>query len=437
MTRHLLLVLLCIAVMQNATKAADWPMWRGASQNGRTSNEVAQAPIRWSAEKTEGVRWKVPLPGPGNSSPIVVGDDVVVTQFDPQTRDRLVLCFDRMSGRERWRFARRVEKDEWTHPNNPHCTATPAADGSRIVAFLGSAGLVCLDRDGKLLWERRWGVPQHLYGGGPSPVIHEDVCVVTFGPGTEQFYAGLSIQDGKTIWKIEMPRVDAPNPLEGPNAPPLPKETDLKDPFGSWATPMLVRSESGRTELILTMPGEVRAINPATGETYWYGGGTGAQVLISPTFGSGTLVFQSGFALAMKPGGDGELSEEDALWTTNPDPGRIGSSVVVDDRVYGITMNGILDCVSLLDGETLWRERLRVASRRGGSWCSLVADGDQIYATAQDGTTFVFRAGDQLEIIAKNELNELINATPAIADKQVFLRTAKHLWCIETSDKKS
>ncbi|MEM6471412.1 MAG: PQQ-binding-like beta-propeller repeat protein [Planctomycetota bacterium] len=434
MLRKLLTLVALFTLCPGSTRAADWPMWRGASVNGRTSNEVAKAPTQWSAEAGENIRWKTPLPGPGNSSPIVDGDDVIITQFVPETRDRLVVCFERMTGEERWRFSRRVDKDEWTHPNNPLCAATPALDGSHVIAFLGSAGLVCLDRNGKLLWERQFGTPQHLYGGGPSPIIYEGTCILTFGPGTEQFYAGLSLKDGTELWKIDMPRVNAPNPLEGPNAPPLPKETDLKDPFGSWATPMVVRSESGRDELILTMPGEIRAVDPVSGKTLWSGAGTGAQVLVSPAYGSGVIVFQSGLALAVEPGGEGELTEEDAIWTKSPDPGRIGSSVVIGERVYGVSMNGILDCTSLLDGATIWRERLKVTGGRGGSWCSLVADGDQIYATAQNGTTFVIRPGDEFSLVATNELGERINSTPAIAGSQIFLRTAGHLWCVENGN---
>ncbi|MEM9825460.1 MAG: PQQ-binding-like beta-propeller repeat protein [Planctomycetota bacterium] len=398
-----------------------------------TENEKAKAPVRWSAKEDLHIRWKQPLPGPGNSSPIVIGDDVLLTQFDPKTRDRLVLCYDRNDGKERWRFSTRSGQDEWTHPSNPLCAATPAADSEHVVAFLGSAGLVCLDRDGKLLWTRSFGIPRHLYGGGPSPILHDDLCIVTFGPGTKQFYAGLSIQDGSTKWTIDMPRVDAPNPLEGPNAPTLPSGTKLKNPFGSWATPMIVRSSSGRTELILTMPGEIRGVDPKTGKTYWSGAGTGAQVLISPTHGEGVLVFQSGLAVAVRPGGDGQLTEDDAIWMNRADPGRIGSSVVIGKNVYGVTMNGILDCTRLSDGKTLWRERLKVTGRRGGSWCSLVADGDQIYATAQNGTTFVFTPGEKFELLSKNELGEITNATPAISDDQVFLRTAGHLWCIDAS----
>ncbi|MEO1616177.1 MAG: PQQ-binding-like beta-propeller repeat protein [Planctomycetota bacterium] len=436
MASRLFIILLLVSLGHSVSRSGDWPMWRGASQTGRTPNQVANAPVTWSAESGENILWKTPLPGPGNSSPAVQGDDVILTQFDPETRDRLVLCLERTTGKERWRYARRSENDEWTHPNNPLCAATAAIDGEHVVAFLGSAGLVCLDRDGALLWERQFGIPQHLYGGGPSPIIHQDICVVTFGPGLKQFYAGLSVKDGTTLWKIDMPRVDAPNPLEGPNAPPLPKETDLKDPFGSWATPMVVRSEAGRDELILTMPGEIRAVDPVSGKTLWSGAGTGAQVLISPTFGSGTLVFQSGLALAVKPGGSGKLDEEDALWTQSPDPGRIGSSVVVNGQVYGVTMNGILDCTSLENGESIWRERLKTTRGRGGSWCSLVADGDQIYATTQSGTTFVVRPGDQYDLIASNDLGELINSTPAIAGGQIYLRTAKHLWCIEEETSK-
>ena len=415
-----------ISLAPDCLPAGDWPSWRGPAGTGVASAD-ANPPVHWDAE--QGIGWKVELPGPGNSSPIVVGDKVFITQFAPESRDRLLLAYDLETGTELWRHAERVEKDEWTHPSNPLCNATPASDGKVVVAFLGQAGLVCCDLEGKLLWKRQWGSPEHLFGGGPSPVIVDDRCIVTFGPGRTQFYAALELATGEDIWRIDMPRIDAPNPLEGPNAPPLPKETDLKDPFGSWATPLLVATETGH-ELAIAMPGEVRGVDIATGKTLWSCDGPEAQVLCSPTFAAGHVIIQSGVSLAVQPGGEGDVSETGVQWRVENDPARIGSPLVVGNRLYGITMNGVVDCRRLDDGTEVWKERLREPGGRGGSWTSLVASGDRIYALTQSGTTFVFKAGDEFEQLATNTLGEATNATPAIAEGVMIIRTNGHLWCV-------
>lgn len=423
-------VLFCGLLVPSLTvSAANWPSWRGSSGTG-VADSSDRPPLQWGAE--QGVRWKVPLPGPGNSSPIVYGDQVFITQFAPESRERLVLCFDRSTGKELWRHAEKAEQDEWTHPSNPLCAASPATDGKHVVAFLGQSGLVCLSLEGELIWKKTWGTPQHLFGGGASPIIVGGTCVVTFGPGIEQFYVGLDLVDGSEKWRVEMPRVDAPNPLEGPNAPPLPKETDLKDPFGSWATPLVVEAD-GRTELVISMPGELRAIDPQTGETLWHCDGPEPQVLCSPTFGNDRVVIQSGVALAVNPGGTGDVSDSHVRWMEENDPARIGSPLVIGDRIYGITMNGILDCRSLEDGSLIYRERLASSGGRGGSWASLVATGGRVYALLQSGTMHVIQAGDEYKSLAVNDLGEATNSTPAIAGDAIFIRTSGHLWCLSES----
>ncbi len=426
--RFMLLVpFLCMT--QPSLHGADWPSWRGAGGTGVAAAEE-DPPTHWTTEF--GVKWKAPLPGPGNSSPIVIGERIFLTQFSPESRERLLLCFDASDGKELWRHAEVADVDEWTHPSNPLCAASPVSNGSVVLCFFGQPGLFCFDLDGKVLWNKSWGTPQHLFGGGPSPVLVNDIVVVTFGPGVEQFYAGLSVVDGAELWRIDMPRVDAVNPLEGPNAPPLPKETDLRDPFGSWATPVVLNLETG-VEVILTMPGELRGVAPETGETLWTCTGPAEQVLGSPAFGAGVLALQGGTAMAIKPGGRGDVGETQVQWTMKNDPARIGSPIIVGDYLFGITMNGIVDCSRISDGERLWRERMSDGGANGGSWGSLVAANGRIYALTQSGTTYVFEAASTYKPLSINPLGEATNASPAIAGMAIYIRTNNHLWCISTN----
>ena len=148
--------------------AADWPSWRG---NG-DGVAVGTFATEWSAE--ENVRWKAELPGPGNSSPIVAGKRVFITQYDPETKARKLLCYSTENGDLLWEVAQETEEAEPTHPTNPYCAASPATNGEVVVAFFGSAGLCCYDLDGNLKWKKELGSPQHLFGQGASPLIHDD-----------------------------------------------------------------------------------------------------------------------------------------------------------------------------------------------------------------------------------------------------------------------
>lgn len=408
-----------------------WSGWRGPHGTGLAAAS-ANPPSHWTADW--GVRWKVPLPGPGNSSPIVVANHVFITQFDPKSRERLLLCFSADTGIERWRYAEIVNQDEWTYPGNPLCASSPASNGKVVAAFLGQAGVVCCDiADGKLLWKRELGAPQHLFGGGPSVVFVGDSLVVTFGPGKEQFYSSFDVATGAEKWRLEMPRVNEANPLEGPDAPQLPEGTDMRDPFGSWATPLPLFLPE-RTELILAMPGELRAVDPRNGDKLWGVAVPRAQIIASPTYGSDLVVMQCGTAFAVQPGRNGEVPEADLQWHLKNDPERIASPLIVDDYLFGLTMNSVVDCRDVGTGEVLWKERLSHGGSAGSSWGSLVAAGERVFALTQSGTTYVFAAAVPFRLLSVNPLGETTNATPAICGDAIYIRTDQHLWCLSEGE---
>jgi outer membrane protein assembly factor BamB len=188
-----------------SASAGNWPGWRGPDGTGVAADK--NLPLKWSTN--ENVRWRVALPGPGNASPVVWGNRVFVAQAVQGENRRTVMCFDRADGKLLWQSGVTYAEKEPTQQSNPYCAATPATDGERVVASFGSAGLYCYDFTGKELWHRDFGKMNHMFGNASSPVLHGDLCLFNFGPDQKARLIAVDKQDGRTVWEIEPPKVDA------------------------------------------------------------------------------------------------------------------------------------------------------------------------------------------------------------------------------------
>ena len=185
-------------------RADNWPGFRGG--DGRSVSPDKNLPTEWAPDKN--VRWRVPLPGRSNGSPIVWGDRVFVLQGLEKEKRRTVMCFSRADGRLLWQSGVDYSEKESTHPDNPSCSGTPATDGERVVACFGSAGLVCFDMAGKELWRRDLGKLDHMFGNAISPVIVGNLVVLNFGPGEGARLVAVDKQTGEIAWDAQPPKVD-------------------------------------------------------------------------------------------------------------------------------------------------------------------------------------------------------------------------------------
>lgn len=392
-----------------AAQAENWPAWRGPAGSGISSE--TGLPVQWGADR--GVLWKAPLPGPGNSTPIVWGERVFVTQAGSGGKERLLLAFNRRDGMLLWKRGVEYGDPEPSHEDNPYCSASPATDGERIIAIYGSAGVYAYDLDGKELWRRDLGKLHHIWGNAASPAISGELCFLNCGPGERTFLIALDKRTGKTAWQV-----DIPGGSEGGG--------DSKSWTGSWSTPLL-RPE-GRDELIISYPQHLRAFRPQTGEELWSCDGLGRLVYTSPVAGEGVIVGLSGFmgpGLAVRSGGKGEVSATHRLWRHDKAQQRIGSGVIWKGHFYTVNEPGVAECLELATGKTVWRERLG-----GTCWSSAVLAEENIYVPDQSGDCHIIRALPRFERIAKNSLGETIRASIAVSQGNLFIRTYKHLWCI-------
>lgn len=409
--------MLLIAVLSAA--ADHWPSWRGADMNGHCKEK--NLPTQWSADGTN-VKWKVPLPGPGMSTPIVWGERVFITQsLDLAGHQRAVICFDRKDGKELWRGVTDYADNESTYAGERHfCSASPTTDGERVVASFGSVGLVCYDFAGKLLWRRDLGKCEQIWGNAASPTIHENLVIHNFGPGERTFLIAVDKRTGKDVWKVDIP--------DGRYG------TSNVDWTGSWSTPVIARGKSG-DELIITWPGAVVAYEPKTGKERWRCGGLGKLVYTSPLITPDIIVAMSGFGgpyLAMKrenanaPAARGDVTETHRLWREERAQQRVGSGVVVGDHVYILNDPGTMQCLELKTGKTLYNERIGT-----GSWGSMVYADGKLFVINRQGETFILAAKpDAPEVLQRNALNEKCQSSPAFSNGELFIRTYQHLWCI-------
>ncbi len=395
--------------------AGDWPAWRGPTGDG-VSTETG-LPVEWSREKN--VRWRVPLPDRGNSTPIVLGDRVFITQAIEKEGWRGVMCFNRADGKLLWKTGVTYTEKEPTHSTNPYCSASPATDGERVLASYGSAGLYCYDLDGRELWHRDFGPQLHVWGNAASPVVVGDLCILNVGPGERTFLIAVDKKTGKTAW-----RHDEYGGEFG---------TSNKDWTGSWTTPIVIQA-AGRDELVMSFPKRVCAFDPKTGKELWTCGGLGPLVYTSPLLSDGIIVAMSGFhgaSLAVKAGGSGDVTETNRLWH-NPPPNkqRIGSGVISDGHIYILDDPGIAECIELETGKVVWEKRLEGPTKSYTSWSSMVLSEGKLFAVNHAGDTFVVRASPEFELLSTNSLGERTLASHAVSNGDIFVRTYQSLWCI-------
>jgi outer membrane protein assembly factor BamB len=405
------LVLLLVA---SPVLAENWPAWRGPTGQGRSAEK--DLPLEWS-EKSN-VKWKVSLPDTGNASPVVWGKRVFITQATDKGKKRGVMCFDRKKGKLLWSRSIPFDSQEPTHETNPYGAATPVVDGERVIASLGSAGLVCWDFEGKQLWHRPMGKMVHIWGNASSPILYGELAILWVGPGEKQTLVAVKKKTGEPAWRHEEP--GGKSGLKAGSG----------DWVGSWTTPLVARVGK-RAELILCVPHKVKAFDPKTGKELWSCDGLGPLVYTTPLVsGEGVVVAMSGFhgpALAVKAGGSGDVTGTHRLWVhPRPNPQRIGSAALVGPHAYLINELGQGQCFELKTGKDLWN-KARVTST---TWGSLVHAAGRLYVTNNKGETVVLAAGPKREVLARNRLDDRVMASIAVSDGELFIRGYKHLYCI-------
>jgi outer membrane protein assembly factor BamB len=414
-----------------------WPQWRGPGGLG-----VAQAtiPQRWDPDTN--IAWKTEIPGRGHSSPVVWGERVFLTtsirgahvpgrtapvhlgfdmlpgyihpdSVDVDYRYELkVLALDTRTGKLLWeRTAYDGEMADDRHRKNTYASSTVATDGSMVYAFFESAGLYAYDLDGTLQWHASVGpIIKAGLGPGTSPILHEGLVILQCDQemGAGSFIVALDRRTGKEVWRTA--------------------RTNRR----SWATPLLVRA-GDRTELIASGAEAVIAYDPATGNELWRATGVQSHPIPSPVAGHGMVYVTAGSqakrAYAFRLGGSGDLTgTPSVVWQYVKGTAYVPSPILHGRYLYLMTDKGLITCLDALTGTVIYEGgRVPVPAT---FTASLVAVGDRLLLTSEDGDTFVVKAGPAHEVVATNSVGEPVYASPAVAGGAVFIRGERHLFAI-------
>lgn len=397
-------LLACLACCVSSVRADDWPGWRGPRGDG-VSRETS-APLKWSA--TENIAWKTAIPGSGLSSPIVSGDRIFVTSGDTSDSTRHVICLDRTNGKICWDQVVFHGAPGTMHKFNTTASSTPATDGERVFAcFNDDAGLsvFAVDFEGKPVWAKRVGTFFSNHGFAACPVVYEDGVVINGQQDGDAFVVMLHRGSGEELWRYT---------------------PDVK--LRSFSTPVLT-THDGIDQLILTGSTQTVGIDPRTGQKIWSAEGPTEKFVCTPSVGHG-LVFSFGGspdkkAMAVRLGGRGDVSATHIAWRNERSMPYVPSPVLVGDYLHIINDQGIYTCLEPLSGKTLTSGR-----KLGKVYSSPIAVGDRIYLFEDSGACTVIAAGPDFQELARNELGELVQSTPAVSDGQLFVRGEAHLFCV-------
>lgn len=416
-----ILALICgmaCAAAGRPAMAENWPQWRGPTGDG--ISQETDLPVHWS--KTENVAWRLPLPGPAGSTPVIWKDRVFLTSAGPGG-DLLLLGVD-IDGREKWKVKvtsgdRAVRGDEGNSS-----APSPATDGQHIWAFFANGVLGCYDLDGHEVWkenlQHRYGKFDIAFGLTSTPVLDGDrLYLQLLHSGASQVIA-LDKTTGEQIWKHD-------------------RQTDArKECEHSYASPTLYRD--GQREFLLTHGCDyIVAHSLQDGHELWRCGGLNPKnsynetlrFVASPVTAPGLIVVPSakdGPVLGLSPDARGDITgtNEAHVWTRSRNTPDVPSPLVVDGLVYLCRENGVLICLDAETGKQYYQERAFSDRYRASP---IYADG-KIYVTARGGMVTVVKAGTEFEILSSNDMQEPISSSPAISGGRIYLRTFEALYAI-------
>lgn len=418
----------------------NWPHWRGPTGNGTSPD--ATPPLSWSP--TKGIAWKIAIPGRGSASPIVWGSNVFVAtalridspgpaggdaqdgaqksaegkqgrakDSDLKPHRFLLLALDRATGKVLWeRVAIEATPAEGHHDDHGFASASPFTDGERVYAHFGSRGLFAFTLAGEPVWQRTDFGPMRTrmgFGEGSSPTLHGEVIVVPWDQEGPSYITALDRRTGKTIWKKD------------------------RDETSAWGTPLVVVHD-GKSQVITTGEKFARGHDLATGEELWRCTGQTGRPVASPVAGHGIAIVGSGFRGAymgaFRLDRRGDLGGTDGVaWSLSKHTPDVPSPLLSGGRVYfHAGRSGILSCHDLQSGKPHYTAQ-RVEGL-GNVYASPVAASGRVYLTARDGTTVAIEDGEIFKVLATSSVGEPVDATPALAGKDIFIRGEKHLFAI-------
>ncbi|MDB4338810.1 PQQ-like beta-propeller repeat protein [bacterium] len=407
----------------------DWPRFRGVNGSGVAAGGENLSPS-WRA--MDHLQWKVALPGPGASSPIIVGQRVFVTCYSGygvtkkesspiEDLTRHLLCFDLKGGELLWEYAVAAVLPEDSYyksgvSSHGYASHTPCSDGKFVYCFFGKGGVFAFSLDGQLVWtaEVGSGSDPPRWGSSSSPVLCGDVLIVT-AAAESRCIIGFDKSSGRRLWTTPASGLD-----------------------GMWGTPAIAKDQNGLENLVMMVPGEIWAMNPLRGTLIRYAEATESRQAYTSLVVKGSEIFgfsgEGSGSLSLQLSGVGDISEAGDSWR-----GMVGatyaSPILHQSKLY-VVSRGVLSVVDARTGERVQQLRLKnsriIGNTRFGSldYASPVLVGNRLLSINASGQLYVLRLGERVTIESVSEISEqgeVFWGTPALSDQGLIIRGSKHL----------
>lgn len=462
--------------------ATDWPQFRGP--DGLAVADDTPIPTAFGPD--EALLWKTGIP-PGHSSPCIVGGQIFLTGY--QDGANILLAIDRADGSLMWKQDfEGTQHPDYFHPDATPGLPTPVSNGELVVASFGNYGVVALDLDGELLWEKRLPHPGYTFGVGGSPLLVDDLAVISRDGGPEAGILALDLFDGSEAWRID------------------------RFEYGeSHGTPFLWKN-ADRTELVVGGTNRLCSYDPETGERLWMVEGLTTFPCTTPTADEDTLYFAAwstmnasgrsfwdaaftrsleltddevndpsllfrrldanedgkvtpdevpecrakdafpfidrnfnGFweveemtraetpapgrnlMVAVARGASGDATKEHVRWSWKRGLPYVASPLLYRGRIWLFKSGGIATCLDAKTGKPIIdRKRLE---DRSEYYMSPVGAAGHVLVGAAEGTLYLIDAdADELVVEHTVSFDDKLFATPAVLDGSIYLRTRSTLW---------
>jgi len=414
---------ICIVTLCCCSKSVfgDWPDWRGPTADGHS--DAAALPLRWS--ETENIAWKTAIHDSGHSTPVVLDGQVWITTAKEDGTVLYAVCADLNTGevlRDIEVF--RVEDPQSINALNSYATPSACIETGRVYVHYGTFGTACIDTGtGDILWRRSDLNCDHMQGPASSPILFEDLLIITVEGTDKQFMAALHKSTGETAWLYTRPY----EPYK-----------EVKPVFlKSYQTPVLLEID-GKTQLVSNGAMMVTGHAPRTGQELWRVLYRDDSTISRIVHGDGLMFVNTGGnpggtqLWSIREGGAGDITDSHVVWKMTEDAPHQSSPVLAGNSLYSVSDEGTLLCVNALTGERVWSERLR-----GKYTASLLAVPGRIYLSNTRGMTTVFETGNRYHELAVNQIDGELWASPAVAGNTLLLRTKTHLYRIADASPQS
>lgn len=417
---RILFFILLFAFCSSARSQENWTHLRGTNLDGHSQSK--NAPVNWS--DSVNINWKTEIRGLGWSSPVVFGDQIWISSATQNGEELFADCIDFNSGKivqEVMLF--KPDSVQHIHPTNSYATSTPCIEDGFVYVHFGTYGTACIDtKTFQVVWTRTDLNCDHMQGAASSPILYKNLLILHIEGTDVQYLIALDKHTGKTVWKTDRPR----------------EFYDTIEPVSrkAYCTPIVVNA-NGKDQLISNGSQLCIAYEPETGKQLWqvfYGEDSTVSMPLSY---NGMVYINSGWVLpkdgspfyarllAVDPTGTGDITKTHVPWEVDVDVPQISTPVIVDSLIYMVHERGTVTCLNAKTGAVVWKEKLKDQFNASGLYAS-----GNIYLFSLKGKAYVIKPGLTFQLIAENQLEGVVKATPAIVRDHIIFRTDKFLYRI-------